>query len=204
MGLFEQIIDKGNLSRAWDKIRSNHTVAGTDGVTEEEFQSRRKEMILQLQIELQSERYNTRPAKQVVLDKNGSERMISILCMRDKVLQQALCQELHKIYEETFADAAYAYRRGRSAIQAVEQIEQWIGTGTYSYFLKTDIAHFFDEIVQERLISYYGAGSAMRRCFVSLKFVFICDILMIMVTCMMRREESTKVLFCLHCCQIFI
>ncbi len=151
MGLFERIIDRGNLSRAWDKIRSNHTVAGTDGVTEEEFQSRRKEMILQLQIELQSERYNTRPAKQVVLAKNGSERMISILCMRDKVVQQALCQELQKIYEETFAEAVYAYRRGRSAIQAVEQIEQWIGTGKYSYFLKTDISHFFDGIVQERL-----------------------------------------------------
>lgn len=153
MGLYERIIDRGNLNRAWDKIRSKHTVAGTDEVTEEEFQSRRKEMILQLQMELQGERYSTRPAKQILLDKNGSERIISILCMRDKVVQQAICQELYKIYEETFADAAYAYRRGHSAIQAVEKIEQWIGTEKYDCFLKTDIAHFFDEIVQERLLS---------------------------------------------------
>jgi len=153
MGLYERIIDRENLNRAWDRIRSKHTVAGTDGVTEEEFQSRRNEMILQLQMELQDERYSTRPAKQILLDKNGSVRIISILCMRDKVVQQAICQELYKIFEGTFAGAAYAYRRGRSAMQAVEQIGQWIDSKMYDSFLKTDISHFFDEIEQERLLS---------------------------------------------------
>lgn len=152
MGLYERIIEKGSLDRAWDKVRSKHSAAGTDGVTEEEFQSRRREMILQLQIELRGERYSTRPAKQVLLEKDGSKRLISMLCMRDKIVQQAICVELNRIYEETFSEAAYAYRNGRSALQAVEKIENWIQSEEYVYFLKADIAHFFDEIEQERLM----------------------------------------------------
>lgn len=152
MGLYERIIDRNSLNLAWKKVRSNHSAPGSDGVTEEEFQSRQKEMVLQLQIELQGERYATRPAKLAVLEQGGSERTVSILCLRDKIVQQAICQELNRIYEGTFADGAYAYRSGRSALQAVEQAERWIQEGECSCYLKTDIAHFFDSIRQERLL----------------------------------------------------
>ncbi len=152
MGLYERIIDRNSLSKAWNKVRSNHSAAGTDGVTEEDFQSRQKEMILQLQMELQGERYAARPAKLIVLEKDGAERTVSVLCMRDKIVQQAICQELNRIYEGTFANGAYAYRSGRSALQAVEQAERWIQSGGCPHYLKTDIAHFFDSINQEKLM----------------------------------------------------
>ena len=116
MGLYERIIDRNSLNKAWNKVRGNHSAAGTDGVTEEDFQARQKEMILQLQMELQGERYAARPAKLIVLEKDGSERTVSILCMRDKTVQQAICQELNRIYEGAFANGAYAYRSGRSAL----------------------------------------------------------------------------------------
>lgn len=152
MGLYERMIDRNSLNIAWKKVRSNHSAPGTDGVTEEDFQSRQKEMILQLQMELQEERYATRPAKLAVLEQDGSERTVGILCLRDKIVQQAICQELNRIYEGAYADGAYAYRSGRSALQAVEQAERWIQEGKCSCYLKTDIAHFFDSIRQERLL----------------------------------------------------
>ncbi len=152
MGLYERIIDRNSLNKAWNKVRGNHSAAGTDGVTEEDFQARQKEMILQLQMELQGERYAARPAKLIVLEKDGSERTVSILCMRDKTVQQAICQELNRIYEGTFANGAYAYRSGRSALQAVEQAERWIQEGECTHYLKTDIARFFDSICQEKMM----------------------------------------------------
>ena len=54
-------------------------------------------MISQLRGELLEGSYNAQPAKMVMLDKDGKERMVSILCMRDKVVQQAICFELNKI-----------------------------------------------------------------------------------------------------------
>lgn len=152
MGLYDIIINKKNLDKAWDKIKSKHTVPGTDDVTFEEFQTNYTSMILQLQSELLEERYTTHPVKMIMLNKDGKERIVSILCMRDKVVQQAICFELNKIFENTFSDAAYAYRTNRSALQAIEKVEQWIKSSNVKYFLKTDILKFFENIQIERLI----------------------------------------------------
>ncbi len=152
MGLYEIIINKDNLDRAWDKVRGKRAVPGTDGVTSEEFQINRKDMISQLRGELLEGSYNAQPAKMVMLDKDGKERMVSILCMRDKVVQQAICFELNKIFEDTFSDAVYSYRPQRSALQAIERAEGWIKRGNAGYFLKTDILKFFDNIQIERML----------------------------------------------------
>ena len=88
----------------------------------------------------------------VILNKDGKERMISILCMRDKIVQQAICFELDKIFEDTFSDAAYAYRAKRSALQAIDKTEEWIKNGNVSWYLKTDISDFFENIQIDRII----------------------------------------------------
>ncbi len=49
MGLYEIIINKDNLDRAWDKVRGKRAVPGTDGVTSEEFQINRKDIVIQLE-----------------------------------------------------------------------------------------------------------------------------------------------------------
>lgn len=152
MGLYERITDKNSLKKAWDKIKGNNAAAGIDGITTGDFTSQCEEMITQLYTELHTGQYSPKPAKMVILNKDGKERMISILCMRDKIVQQAICFELDKIFEDTFSDAAYAYRAKRSALQAIDKTEEWIKNGNVSWYLKTDISDFFENIQIDRII----------------------------------------------------
>lgn len=152
MGLYDIITNTKSLDKAWDKVRRKRAVAGTDGVTSEEFQIQRKEMIAQLQDELKEECYTPHPAKMVTINRDSKERMVSILCVRDKIVQQAICFELNKIFEDTFSDSAYAYRTQYSALQAIEKVENWIKHDGAMYFLKTDILKFFDNMLIERTI----------------------------------------------------
>ena len=100
-------------------------------------------MITQLYTELHTGQYSPKPAKMVILNKDGKERMISILCMRDKIVQQAICFEVDKIFEDTFSDAAYAYRAKRSALQAIDKTEEWIKNGNVSWYLKDRYCRLF-------------------------------------------------------------
>ena len=72
--------------------------------------------------------------------------------MRDKTVQQSVSEELNKIYDNDFSQGTYAYRNGRSALQAVDEIEQMIKTGKYSFALKIDIVKFFDNIRWDILV----------------------------------------------------
>ena len=153
MSLYERIIDMGNLYRAWDKVRANHSAAGVDNITVEEFERVKKVYLMQLRIELGEERYNTKPAKLVRIVKNDKEREISILCMRDKVVQQAINVELNRIFEPLVPACSYAYRSGRSALKAVEVINEKIKGKSHYYALKTDISNFFECLSWERILA---------------------------------------------------
>lgn len=146
MDLYNELYDMKTLFKAWNKVRSNHSAPGVDRVTVEEFEENKKAYLKQLSIELREERYNTKPAKVVTITKEGKEREIAILCMRDKVVQQVIVQELNRIYEPILSPHAYAYRSGKSALLALEYIsEKIVGQKGYGV-LKTDISHFFDAI----------------------------------------------------------
>lgn len=146
MSLYTKIIDLQKLNQAWDKVRKNKPAAGVDNVTWEQFEGRKKEELKQLQIELQEHRYAAQPVKMVDIYKEEKKRSIALYCMRDKVIQQAIASELNKMFEPRFSNQTYAYRSNRSALNAVNDIEEKIKSGQYRYLMKVDISHFFDSI----------------------------------------------------------
>lgn len=62
------------------------------------------------------------------------------------MVQQSLAAELNKLYNDRFSDSTYAYRSNKSSLNAVNDIGEKINSGRFSWILKVDIAHFFDEI----------------------------------------------------------
>ncbi len=92
-----------------------------------------------------------RPVKRVMLYKGEKAREIALYAMRDKVVQRSLEAELKKLYEGQFSLQAFAYRSNKSALNAVNEIDQRIKSGAYSWVLRLDISGFFDSIQWEKL-----------------------------------------------------
>jgi len=151
MSLYNKIIDQQKLNRAWGHVRGNHPACGVDHMTFDEFEENKKKELCQLHLELENHQYEPMPVKEVTLYKGEKARKIALFCMRDKVVQQSLTEELSRLYDPSFSDSTYAYRPGRSALDAICIIEEAVQK--YPYFLKLDIEHFFDNIDQNKLLT---------------------------------------------------
>lgn len=151
MSLYTKIIDLQKLEASLQKVVKNKPAAGVDGITYDMFVDNKKENLKQLNLELMEHRYHPLPVKLVSLYKGEKERRIALYSMRDKVVQQSIASELQKIYEPGFSKGTYAYRNGRSALQAIECIEENMCKYRDGWVLKMDIHSFFDSILPDKL-----------------------------------------------------
>ncbi|MDO5423015.1 MAG: CRISPR-associated primase-polymerase type A1 [Eubacteriales bacterium] len=146
MSLYNKMIDLQKLEAAWVKVRKNKPSCGVDQVTCEQFEENRKQELKQLHMELKDHTYKTLPVRKTVLYKEEKTREIALYSMRDKVVQQSIAFELNRIYEGQFSSQTYAYRNHKSALHAVEEIEERMKRDAHQAVLKLDIKHFFDRI----------------------------------------------------------
>lgn len=151
MSLYNKIIDLQKLMQAWNEVKKNKPAAGVDNVTFDQFEEGKVERIRQLHQELREHRYCTLPVKKHILYKGEKAREIALYAMQDKVVQKSLETELKKIYENLFSPQSFAYRSSKSALNAVDEIDNKIRTGDYSWVLRLDISSFFDTIQWEKL-----------------------------------------------------
>lgn len=152
MSLYSKIIDMQKLGQAWDRVKKNKPACGIDNVTYDLFESRRKEELRQLNLELAEHRYESLPVKLKNIYKGEKVRQIALFSMRDKVVQQSLAHELRRIYEPMLSKSAYAYRPGQSALEAVRLIEEKTKGQQELWVLKMDIADYFDRISHNNLL----------------------------------------------------
>ncbi len=151
MSLYTRIIDLQKLDAGLQKVLKNKPAPGADGITYDMFEANKKEYLKQLHLELQEHRYHPLPVKLVQLYKGEKERTVALYAMRDKVIQQSIAFELQKIYEPAFSGGTYAYRNGRSALQAIDHMEAQIRRRRDGWVLKADIHSFFNTISAEKL-----------------------------------------------------
>ena len=80
-----------------------------------------------------------------------STRPIGIPTFEDKVLQRAVSMLLDAVYEQDFLDCSYAFRRGRSAHQALDALWRGVMSMGGGWVLELDIESFFDTMSHSRL-----------------------------------------------------
>ena len=147
MSLYNKVIDRQKLAEAWKRVRANKPAAGIDGVTWMEFDAGSSEELKTLYLELSEHRYICKPVKIVMLYKDGKERQIAIYSMRDKVVQQSLAQEIGRVFKNTYSDRAFAYRENKSALNAINEIEEEVKKGKYTWLLKVDMEVLGSELL---------------------------------------------------------
>ena len=70
----------------------------------------------------------------------------------DRLIQQAISQELTKMYDADFSENSYGFRSEKNAHQALQKAKEYINAG-YSHVVDLDLAQFFDRVNHDYLMN---------------------------------------------------
>ena len=117
---------------------------GIDGVTWQAYGENLEEKLTDLHDRVHKGSYRARPARRTYIPKaDGSQRPLAILCLEDKVVQQAVATVLEAIYEEDFVGFSYGFRPGRGQHDALDALHVGIMRKRVNWVLDADIQGFY-------------------------------------------------------------
>jgi group II intron reverse transcriptase/maturase len=150
--LLELILRKDNLNRAYLKVKSNKGAGGIDGMQVDELLPFLRENQDELVQQIQSGKFKPNPVRRVEIPKEekGKVRKLGIPTVVDRVIQQAIAQELTPIFEEQFSENSYGFRPGRSQHDALKACQKNVNDG-YVYVVSMDLEKFFDTVNHSKL-----------------------------------------------------
>ena len=152
----EQILSKENLNAAYLQVVRNKGAAGVDGMTVEELGAYLSENGESIREQLRTRKYKPQPVRRVEIPKpDGGVRNLGVPTVVDRLVQQAVAQELTPIFEEQFHDHSYGFRPNRCAQQAVLKALEMMNDG-HSWIVDIDLAKFFDTVDHDKLMTIFG------------------------------------------------
>ena len=148
-----RILAKDNLNRAYKRVKANKGAPGVDGMTIEEALPWLKEHGNELIDRIRSGHYTPQPVRRVEIPKpDGGMRKLGIPTVIDRIIQQAIAQQLMPSYEPLFSDGSFGYRPGRSAKDAILKIKEYAEAG-YTRAVVLDLSKYFDTINHVKLLN---------------------------------------------------
>ena len=143
---YDNLCDLSRLRQAWLRVEDSDGCAGVDGVTVEHFALNLDAELAALSRELTAGSYEPLPLIMFKVPKSaGGERVLRVPAVRDRVVQNALIAEILPAFEAEFEDCSFAYRKGRSVDQALDEIESLHQQG-YEWLVDGDIRDYFDSV----------------------------------------------------------
>ncbi len=122
--LYDKVYREDILAFAYARCKANGGAAGVDGQTFEDIEAYGVERWLdELTQELKSRTYRPLPVRRVYIPKpDGKQRPLGVLAIRDRVAETAAVLVLEPIFEVDLLPEQCAYRRDRSALDAVRHV----------------------------------------------------------------------------------
>ena len=152
-GLLERILSRDNLNEAYRRVKANRGSHGVDGMTVDELLPYLKQNGETLKQSIREGEYQPQAVRRVEIPKaDGGVRLLGIPTVVDRLLQQAIAQELTQIFDPEFSENSYGFRPGRSAHQAVIAARGHIQAG-YGWTVDIDLEKFFDKVNHEKLMN---------------------------------------------------
>ena len=151
--LLELILRKDNLNQAYKRVKLNKGAGGIDGMQVDEllpFLRKNQDTLIQ---EIRNGKFKPNPVRRVEIPKEtkGEFRKLGVPTVVDRVIQQAVTQELTPIYEEQFSESSFGFRPRRGQHDALKQCQRNVNDG-YVYVVDMDLEKFFDTVCQSKLI----------------------------------------------------
>jgi len=151
--LMEEICERSNLIRAYQRVVGNKGAAGVDGMTVDKLKAHLTSHWEELKAQLLSGAYVPKEVRQVSIPKpNGGMRDLGIPTVLDRFIQQAMLQKLSDIFDPMFSESSYGFRPKRSAHQAILRAQQYVDAGK-EWVVDIDLSKFFDRVNHDRLMA---------------------------------------------------
>jgi RNA-directed DNA polymerase len=152
--LWDKVLRRDVLWRAWVAVRANNGAPGVDRTTlamVEQYGVTR--LLDEVADELREGKYRPLPARRVFIPKPGTneQRPLSIPAVRDRIVQAAVKIVLEPVFEADFLPCSFGFRPKRSAHDGLQVVidEAWRGR---RWVVETDIANCFSAIPHDRLM----------------------------------------------------
>jgi RNA-directed DNA polymerase len=151
--LYDKVYRKDVLTYAYDCCQANGGAAGVDGQRFEDIEAYGVERWLdELAQELKSRTYQPLPVRRVYIPKpDGKQRPLGVPAIRDRTAEMAAVLVLEPIFETDLQPEQYAYRRDRSALDAVSRVHKLIYAG-HQEIVDADLSSYFDSIPHSELL----------------------------------------------------
>jgi RNA-directed DNA polymerase len=153
--LYDKVYRADILAHAYACCKANKGAAGVD---EQEFDDveayGRERWLGELAQALREESYRPEAVRRVFIEKrdgSGKLRPLGIPTLRDRVCATAAALVLEPIFEADLAPEQYAYRAGRNALDAVNEVHRLINTG-HRAVVDADLSGYFDSIPHSELM----------------------------------------------------
>lgn len=151
--LMEEIVSRANMQKAYNRVVSNKGAAGVDNMSTGQLKGYLQTDWPRIKEELLNGTYNPQPVRKVEIPKpGGGTRMLGIPTVLDRLIQQAVHQELGPLFEPGFSASSYGFRPGKSAHQAVQAARKAVSNGL-RWVVDIDLAKFFDRVNHDILMS---------------------------------------------------
>lgn len=151
--LMQEMVSRTNMMKAYNRVVSNKGAAGIDGMTTGRLKEHLQGEWPRIKEELLMGTYKPQPVRKVEIPKpGGGTRILGIPTVLDRLIQQAVYQELGPLFEPGFSASSYGFRPGKSAHQAVQAARNNVADGL-RWVVDIDLAKFFDRVNHDILMS---------------------------------------------------
>lgn len=151
--MLKSLAAPATLHRAWLQVRQNRGAPGVDGLTVQAFESQLAHLLALTAKNLLTAHYRPSPLRAVDIPKPDSSgtRTLGIPTVQDRIVLQAIAEILTPLWEPHFSPYSFAYREGRTALDAVLLAQQRLQSGRH-WIVDLDIEKFFDNVDHVRLM----------------------------------------------------
>lgn len=150
----ERVVTDYNIHKATEAVIRNKGAPGVDGITTEEIKGVLEKQWPKIKQEILDGKYRPSPVKRVEIPKpdGNGVRKLGIPTVMDRIIQQALYQEVVYTFEAIFSENSYGFRPGRKAQQAVLKAQGYIREGC-EWVVDIDLEKFFDKVNHDILMA---------------------------------------------------
>lgn len=143
----QYIITQAEIDAAWKAVRQAAGAPGIDGKSIKQIAEKLDRELYKLWNRMSSGSYQAQAVKITSIPKaGGGVRKLGIPTVIDRVAQTVIKNRLAKEVDHLFFDDSYAYREGKSAIDAVLKTRERCMQNAKGWVVDIDIKGFFDNL----------------------------------------------------------
>lgn len=151
--VLERVYEPRRLAEAWRQVKRNAGAAGIDRMSVKGFEKRKVDLMRCIYRKLKSGEYRFKPARRVLISKEGSTKMrkLGIPVVMDRITAQSMNTVFEEIFDPEFTESNFGFRKGKSQHLAIRYVRDRVVEG-YTWCASIDLKSFFDEIPHDLIL----------------------------------------------------